>query len=189
MTEEKYFFEKEIYSRGRKFKFEPDKEIIRSILNIKYSGRVLDIGCGEAGTSLKLAELGFDVTVIDISKTAINMIKKEAKKRRLKINCMCVDIENYNLERNYDIIIVIGVLHLVSKRFVKDVINTIKAKTNLIGINIIDVFLKGSKCEIGSKGYYFNKEEIIGFYPEWKLIEHEFYNEEINKNEFAIFQK
>jgi SAM-dependent methyltransferase len=46
---------------------------------------VLDIGCGRGRHSLFLAELGFDVTAVDISPEGIEQLRKEAKKRKLEI--------------------------------------------------------------------------------------------------------
>ncbi len=92
MTEDKYYFEKEKFSLPEfKFSFIFDKELLREILNYKKSGKVLDLGCGEGGIDLELAKLGFDVTCVDISKTATEKIKEESKKRKLKVKVICED--------------------------------------------------------------------------------------------------
>ena len=50
MTKEKYFFEREFFSKpGYKFGFNPDKELIKEILKYKKKGRLLELGCGEGG--------------------------------------------------------------------------------------------------------------------------------------------
>ena len=83
---EKHYFKKEVFSNPNfKFESEEDEELIKSVLKLKRSGKVLDLGCGEAGNSFALAEKGFEVTCIDISKTAIDYIRKEAKKRKLSV--------------------------------------------------------------------------------------------------------
>ena len=117
MTEEKMFFEEKVFSRDDyEFTFKKDEELIEEILKHKKSGKVLDLGCGEAGISLALAEKGFEVTCIDISKTAINKVKKEAEKRNIKINAFVKDLENFEFKEDYDIIIGTGIFHFLPEK-------------------------------------------------------------------------
>ena len=124
------------------FKFEPDEEMIKNILKYKKSGKVLDLGCGEGGTSLALAKKGFDVTCIDISRIAINKIKKEAEKKGIKINAICTDLENYEIDKEYDIIIGSGIFHFLSKEKAFELIKKCKDETKINGINIFEVLLE-----------------------------------------------
>ena len=62
---------------------EPQPEIQALIDAGKVHGDVLDAGCGEAATSLHLAEQGFTTVGLDSSGTAIGMAKGEAVKRGL----------------------------------------------------------------------------------------------------------
>ena len=116
MTEEKYFFERNVFSSNNyEFTFEYDETIIHELLKNKTSGKVLDLGCGEGGNSLHLAEKGFDVTCVDISKTAIKELSKEAKKRKLKIKTVVADLESFEFEEKYDVILALGVVHFFSE--------------------------------------------------------------------------
>jgi 2-polyprenyl-3-methyl-5-hydroxy-6-metoxy-1,4-benzoquinol methylase len=49
-------------------------------------GRALDICCGAGTNTVYLAQSGFDVTGIDISRTAIEIAKKKAHKAKVNIN-------------------------------------------------------------------------------------------------------
>jgi 2-heptyl-1-hydroxyquinolin-4(1H)-one methyltransferase len=49
----------------------------------KFHGDVLDVGCGEAAISLYLAERGYTTVGLDISPTAIELARVEARKRDL----------------------------------------------------------------------------------------------------------
>ncbi|MFH1752211.1 MAG: methyltransferase domain-containing protein [archaeon] len=188
MFKEKCFFEEKVFSRNHKFSFKEDVELINLILSFKRTGKILDLGCGEGGNSLKLAEKGFKVTCIDISRTAINALKKEAVKRKTKIKIVCQDIDDLELKECFDVIIITGVIHFLEKN-IKSFIRKIKQKTNKEGFNILDVFLTDSKCQENSKGRYFSKGEIIKMYSDWKIIKHSIYKENQNKSEFAVFQK
>jgi thioredoxin reductase/SAM-dependent methyltransferase len=54
-------------------------------------GRALDVGAGEGGDAVWLAEQGWDVTASDISQRALERVGAEAQRRGLKIECRHVD--------------------------------------------------------------------------------------------------
>ena len=143
MSEEKNFFEENVFSRkDYEFTFEADEELIEEILKNKKLGKVLDLGCGEAGTSLSLAEKGFEVTCIDISKTAIKNIKIEAKKRDVKIIAFDADLEKFEFKEDYDIIIGTGIFQFIPEKYSLKLIKDIMKHTKKDGLNIFEVFLQ-----------------------------------------------
>jgi tellurite methyltransferase len=190
MDEEKYFFEREVFSKNYEFRFPVDEDLLNTILSLKKKGKILDIGIGDSGTTLKLAKLGFDVTCVDISPTCIKALKEKLKKENINMKAICCDIENFKWKENYDIIIATGVLHFLSKETIRDFLNKMKMHTKKNGLNVIEVFLKGSACEKDSDGYYFSKNEILKIYRGWEIIEHEIYKDEDgNLYEFLILKK
>ncbi|MFF3574914.1 class I SAM-dependent methyltransferase [Nocardia jiangxiensis] len=62
---------------------EPQPEIAALIDADKFHGEVLDAGCGEAETSLYLAERGFTAVGLDQSPTAIDLARAAAAERGL----------------------------------------------------------------------------------------------------------
>jgi 2-heptyl-1-hydroxyquinolin-4(1H)-one methyltransferase len=62
---------------------EPQPELAALIEQGRFSGDVLDAGCGEAAISLYLAERGVTTVGLDQSPTAIAMAKAEADRRGL----------------------------------------------------------------------------------------------------------
>lgn len=62
---------------------EPQPEIAALIAGGKFHGDVLDAGCGEAATSMFLAERGVTTVGLDQSPTAIELARQEAAKRGL----------------------------------------------------------------------------------------------------------
>ena len=62
---------------------EPQPEIAALIDAGKFHGEVLDAGCGEAATSLYLAERGFTTVGLDQSPTAIDLARAAAAERGL----------------------------------------------------------------------------------------------------------
>jgi SAM-dependent methyltransferase len=61
----------------------PQPELAALIEQGKFHGDVLDVGCGEAATSLGLAERGYTTVGLDLSPTAIDLARREAEKRGL----------------------------------------------------------------------------------------------------------
>jgi 2-heptyl-1-hydroxyquinolin-4(1H)-one methyltransferase len=62
---------------------EPQPELAALIEAGKFHGDVLDVGCGEAAISLRLAELGYTTVGLDLSSTAIDLARAQATKRGL----------------------------------------------------------------------------------------------------------
>jgi len=191
MTEEKYFFEKEVFSRKNyDFTFEFDEFFISELLKHKKSGKVLDLGCGGSGYGLHLAKKGFDVTSVDISKTAIKQLEKEAKTRNLKIKTIIADMENFEFEEKYDIILALGVFHFIPEKELRNLLMKIKKNTTKDGMNIIEAFLeRDSSQERDSEGYYFKKQELKEIYKDWQIINYEEYMDNEHKLGFLMVKK
>jgi SAM-dependent methyltransferase len=62
---------------------EPQPKIAALIAQGKFHGEVLDAGCGEAATSLYLAERGFTTVGLDQSSTAVELARAKAAERGL----------------------------------------------------------------------------------------------------------
>lgn len=184
MTKEKHFFEKEVFSNpSYDFRFESDEELIKDILNLKRSGKILELGCGEGGTSIELAKKGFEVTCIDISKSAIDTIREKTEKESIKMNAICADLENYDLNENYDIIIATGFFHFLKKEKSLNLIENCKKHTNQKGINVFEVMIEGDPSQQeDSQGYYFPKNKLKEIYSEWEIEYYEEY-EDYDKEE------
>jgi thioredoxin reductase/SAM-dependent methyltransferase len=55
------------------------------------AGRALDVGAGEGGDAIWLAEQGWDVTASDISQRALDRIAAAAQERGLRVECRAAD--------------------------------------------------------------------------------------------------
>ena len=54
--------------------------------------KTIDLGCGAGNYAIYLASVGFDVTGIDISPTAIKIAKENAKKKGIECNFLVADV-------------------------------------------------------------------------------------------------
>jgi 2-polyprenyl-3-methyl-5-hydroxy-6-metoxy-1,4-benzoquinol methylase len=95
----------EAYTIGRiPFYSLPQHEDIKLYLNIakQYSVKsILDVGCGIGRLSIPLSEKAFEVTAIDNIKTVIDA----AQKRSSKVEWVCANINELNLNKRFDLII------------------------------------------------------------------------------------
>ena len=80
-------------------------------------GLALDLGCGTGMKSIYLARRGFEVTGIDISKTAINFARKNAKQAKVKVNFVVADAANLSFlkEKKFDFVLDWANLHGIPK--------------------------------------------------------------------------
>jgi thioredoxin reductase/SAM-dependent methyltransferase len=68
----------------------PNGTLVHEVRDLK-PGRALDIGAGEGGDAVWLAERGWTVTATDISSRALARVAAEAERRGLDIECLHLD--------------------------------------------------------------------------------------------------
>ena len=68
----------------------PNGSLVNEVTGLT-PGRALDIGAGEGGDAIWLAEQGWSVTASDISGRALERIGAEAARRGLKVECLHAD--------------------------------------------------------------------------------------------------
>ncbi len=147
----------------------PNK-IIEEILRYKKSGTVLDLGVGWGRNALFLASEGFDVTGVDNNPNSIALFKQKASEIKVDVKGEIADIQNYKIDRTYDIIIANSTLHFIDKP--EKIIEAMKAHTEEGGLNAISAFTK----ENHDKGFahLFEQNELRSYYEEWEILH---YNE------------
>ncbi len=163
MVLDKFSFERRFAAMDG-FKFGYDEGILADILKRKSSGRVLDLGCGSGGLSLELAGRGFDITCVDISETAIDRIREEAERRGFDMNIICADLECYEIEGEYDVVLALGVLQFLGDKgegFLRRVMDcTVEG-----GINVIDAF----------RNRWLPMGKLEEVYSDWEVLERDEY--------------
>lgn len=68
----------------------PNGSLVAEVTDVA-PGRALDVGAGEGGDAIWLAEQGWAVTATDISSRALRRIRAEAGRRDLQVTCRLVD--------------------------------------------------------------------------------------------------
>ena len=92
-------------------------DLIRSWLSICPMGAALDLACGSGRNSRFLADAGYHVTGIDISKVAIELASATNSKSDQKPSYVVQDLENAQIQGNFDLIVMVRYVNfdLVSK--------------------------------------------------------------------------
>ncbi len=142
------------------FSPELDQEIRDFINKNKIKkGKFLDLGTGPGTQAIELAKLGFEVTAVDISQTAIEKAEKRAVIEKVKIQFFVDDILNTKLKpKQFDFIYDRGVFHTFDPKDRERAVKTIRSIIKDNGIYFVKVF---STKTPGTEGpYRFTKEQI-----------------------------
>ena len=83
------------YSGDRLWSGNPNGSLVAEVADLA-TGRALDVGAGEGGDAIWLAEQGWEVTASDISSRALDTIRAEAERRDLPVTCELADANARN---------------------------------------------------------------------------------------------
>ena len=138
-------------------------------------GRVLDVGCGEGRNAIFLAEKGFIVDAFDISEAGVDKAKRIADSNGVNVNFMCRDLAQFIFERDYNVILSHGVLHLCEKSDRDKFIENAKLHTVPGGYNAIGIFtnrLPASPDIAPFTKSLFDVGELPARYADWEIADH-----------------
>lgn len=92
-----------------------ETDLVFKMLNIKKSMRILDVGCGTGNFSFKLAELGCQVTGIDVSEEMLAIAKAKASEHINNIDFLKMDVTDLNFADNtFDIAISMAAFEFIA---------------------------------------------------------------------------
>jgi thioredoxin reductase/protein-L-isoaspartate O-methyltransferase len=93
------------YSGDRMWSGNPNGTLVNELADLA-PGRALDIGAGEGGDALWLAEQGWRVTANDISRRALDRVDAEAARRGLHVECHQADANAFHAfeSRAFDLV-------------------------------------------------------------------------------------
>ena len=151
----------------------PAQELAQLVKLLPPGASVLDLGCGEGRNALYLAEQGFKVIAVDISRAGIEKLNHFARQRGLSITAEVQDMKDYTFPHNYDLIIAHGSLHLIEREHWTRLIDKIKTHTCASGYNAIVVFTDIIPSSDDLKDFHvglFSEGEIFEFYRDWELL-------------------
>lgn len=122
-----------------------------------------------------MAKLGNQVDAFDISENGIKKAKEIARQTGVQVNYFCCDLGNFVFEKEYDIILSHGVLHLPYKEVRDDFIAKMQANTKIGGYNAIGIFtnrLPATEDNAPFTHSLFDVGELPEKYKDWEIIHH-----------------
>ncbi len=138
---------------------ELDHDLDRSLHDLKIeSGSLLDLCTGPGTQAIVLAEMGFDVTGIDISGTAVKDAGKKAKAMNLHITFLQDDFLDTKLDKEFNLIFDRGCFHVLHPEERDVYVSKVHALIKPSGYLFLKIFSHKEKREEGP--YRFKPEEI-----------------------------
>lgn len=142
-------------------------------------GLTLDLGCGTGAKSIYLAKRGFKVKGVDISETAIEHTKENAKKARVKVKFIAANATNLGFlgDKKFDFILDWTNLHDITKAKQRKYVDEIIKYTKKGGSLILRCFSKrGVKKESAHRlmgtVHLFSKKDIKNLFGKgFKILE------------------
>jgi len=137
------------------------------------SGKALDLGCGLGNLGIAAARRGAAVTAIDASPTAVARINSAAQTENLDLKALCADLSSYEIDRDYDTIIAIGLLMFFSRPRALEMLEDIQhhvlpgghaiINTLIEGTSYMDMFEPGNFCLLA-------RGELEQLFAGWTLV-------------------
>ena len=150
----------------------PNPEILELVPTLPSNARVLDLGCGEGRLMLPLAEAGFEVVGVDVSESGVSKAKRIATDRGLEIDASVADLNTFEIDGDFDLMISDGVFHNIHREHAERLITEMKAHTRPGGWNLVKLFTTKvapppelAKFHIG----LWEEEELFDRYQGWEF--------------------
>lgn len=111
----RYFENTGIYL-GKDYKVELRSLVVKELLGDLDRSKILDVGAGDGRISLQFLSEASRITMIDISKNMLEIAKSNTPEvLRSRVSFINADIEQYELNEQYDVVFCLGVLaHVAS---------------------------------------------------------------------------
>lgn len=153
----------------------PHSEVVQASRVIE-PGEALDMGCGAGRNALYLAQLGFDVTAVDLNPNALGMLQSIIEQEGIgNIEARLYDLNQANLDATYDFIACTVTLMFLDPGRVDAVIADMQRCTSPGGHNLIVAAMSTDEypCPMNFP-FTLGPGELSAAYAGWNLLE---YNE------------
>lgn len=137
---------------------------------------VLDVGCGEGRNSIYMAKLGHTVEAFDLSEAGVEKAVLLAEEAGVSVSFFPQDLKDFSFEKDYDVILSHGVLHLPKKTVRDDFILRAQKHTNSGGYHVIGIFTNRLPATPDNAPYthsLFDVGELPAKYAGWEVVAHE----------------
>ncbi|CAM3790259.1 class I SAM-dependent methyltransferase [Mesobacillus thioparans] len=150
-------------------------------------GKALDIACGLGGNSIFLAEMGYEVTAIDISDVAVDYVQEQAADKKLNITVKTADLTkeaSVFTDVKYDLAVMTYYLDRSLFPLMKELI---KAD----GYLFIETFFQNGSSgnQSVSNRYKLESNELLKEFGDWRVLYFEENEQEGRQTIFCQYQR
>jgi len=152
----------------------PSWKVVDIASKMKPGLTALDLGCGEGRNALYLASIGFITSAVDISVSGIQKLNTVASDLNLNIDAIVCDMREYQFNKEFDLIVCQGCLHLIKRDEWQKVIADMKQSTSKGGIHNIGVLtdtIPEPEDQRGLMVGLFKDGELFDYYQDWEIID------------------
>lgn len=136
-----------------------DRDVEKTLAELRIvKGQVLDIGSGPGTQAIELARLGFKVTGIDVSETAVEKARSRAADQGVKVEFVRGDILKTRLHNAFDLIVDRGCFHVLAADMRQKYVTTVSMLLKARGYLLLKTF--SHKEPPGPGPYRFRPDEI-----------------------------
>ncbi len=149
---------------------------LKKYIRLLPKGKALDLASGEGRNAVFLAQKGFKVDAVDISRAGLKKTKALAREKGVKIHTVYADLKTYRIEKEkYDLIIDFYFL-------MRSLVPKIKRGLKTGGRVIFETYILEQR-QIGVEGpkrarYFLKPNELLRLFKDFRIL---FYREGIFK--------
>jgi tellurite methyltransferase len=145
--------------------------LVKKASSFLHGGFALELGVGNGRNIKFLLTRSFDVTGVDLSEEGIKILKKRIKDDN-NLHLYISDVRSFKPNRQYDIILAIGLLHFFEKSQMEAIIENMKNWTVKGGINVIAARM--SQNYLKDLPFIFSSKELKTYYQNknWEIKEY-----------------
>lgn len=165
----------EIFRNGLGFSRQPNRLLVEVVKGRK-PGAALDIAMGQGRNALHLAAQGWKVTGVDISDEGLRMAREEAAKRKLALEAVNANLDEYDFGKNrWDLVTMIYATSTVAW------IEKIKPSLKPGGLFVVEYFANdnagtsaesfapGQLAKLFATGFEILRDEVVDDVPDWAM--------------------
>ncbi|MGX3021357.1 SAM-dependent methyltransferase TehB [Ursidibacter sp. B-7004-1] len=163
---------------AKKYNLTTTHSEVLNTINYIQQGKALDLGCGRGRNALYLNLLGFDVTAVDHNQESIEFLNYMIEKEKAtQIQTGVYDINQANIQGEYDLIISTVVMMFLNRERIPAIIENMQRNTKIGGYNLIVCAMDTEKhpCTMPFS-FTFKEGELKNYYQGWELVK---YNEDL----------